>query len=78
MHTADTDSTHTIFSADFGKSPSVFINGKDEPIYRYAVWSETKIKIIEYGDNPDYLRKKYGFDTRIRVLDYTTFRDEQI
>ena len=46
MHTADTDSTDTIFIADFGESPSVFINGKEEPIYRYAVWSERKIKII--------------------------------
>jgi len=78
MHTADTDSTDTIFIADFGESPSVFINGKEEPIYRYAVWSERKIKIIEYGDDLDYLRKKYGYDTRIRVLNYTAFRDEAV
>ena len=67
MHTADTDSTDTLFIADFGESPSVFINGKEEPIYRYAVWSDL-----------DYLRKKYGYDTRIRVLNYTAFPDEQV
>ena len=78
MHTADTDSTDPIFIADFGESPSVFINGKEEPIYRYAVWCEKKIKIIEYGDDLDYLRKKYGYDIRIRVLNYTAFPDEPV
>ena len=76
MNTPDIDPTDTTFIADFGESPCVFINGRDEPIYRYAVWSETRIRIIEYGDDLGYLRDKYGQNTPVRVLKYSPFRDD--
>ena len=61
----------------FGIKTCQHLIDNDQQIY-LPVWSETKIKIIEYGDDLDYLRKKYGYDTRIRVLNYTAFPDESV
>ncbi len=72
-----TDSEDIIYIADFGPSPSVFFNGKDEPIYRYAVWNDTKTKILEYSDDLPFLREKYGHDKPVKVLTYKPFMDEQ-
>lgn len=53
-----TDSEVIIYIADLGPSPSVYFNGKDEPIHRYAVWNNTKTKIMEYSDDLQFLRDK--------------------
>ena len=69
-YTYTADSEHYIYIADLGPSPSVFFNGKYEPIYRYAVWNDTKTKILEYSDDLQFLRDKY-------VLTYKSFMEEQ-
>ena len=73
-----TDGEDYIYIADLGPSPSVFFNGKDEPVFRYAVWNDTKTKIIESGDDLQYLRDKYGHDKKVKVLNYKPFMDEKI
>ncbi|ARQ78316.1 hypothetical protein [Oxalobacter formigenes] len=72
-----TDNNDIIYIADLGESPFVYINGKDEPVYRYAVWNDSKTRIIDYSDDLEFLRDKYGRDKQIRVLTYKPFMDKK-
>ena len=72
-----TDNNDIIYIADLGESPCVYINGKDEPVYRYAVWNDSKTRIIDYSDDLEFLRDKYGRDKQIRVLTYKPFMDKK-
>ena len=76
-YTYTADSEDYIYIAGPGTSPSVFFNGKYEPIYRYAVWNDTKTKILEYSDDLPFLREKYGHDKQVKVLTYKPFMEEQ-
>lgn len=62
----DTDSEDYIYIADLGPGLSVFFNGKYEPVYRYAVWNDTKTKILEYSDDLPYLRKNMVMTNRLK------------
>ena len=72
-----TDNNDIIYIADLGESAFVYINGKDEPVYRYAVWNDSKTRIIDYSDDLEFLRDKYGRDKQIRVLTYKPFMDKK-
>lgn len=71
------DNRDIIYIADLGENPSVFINGKDEPIYRYAVWNDSKTRIIDCSDDLDGLRNQYGRDKQIEILTYKPFMDKK-
>ena len=71
-----TDGEDYIFIADLGPSPSVYFNGKEEPIFRYAVWNDTKTKILEYSNDLPYLLNKYGHDKKVKILNMKSFMDE--
>ena len=46
-------------------------------VYRYAVWNDSKTRIIDYSDDLEFLRDKYGRDKKIRVLTYKPFMDKK-
>lgn len=60
------------FIADLGESPTILIDGKEEPIPRYAVWNRQIVKIVEKGDDLPFLLEKYGL-SMIHVLNYKPF-----
>ncbi len=60
------------FIADLGEEPTISINGKEEPIPRYAVWNRQTAKIMEQGDDLSFLLGKYGL-SMVHVLKYKPF-----
>ena len=76
MPYACTDSEDIIYIADLGENPSLFINGKEESIHRYAVWNETKTRIVEFSSDLGYLRDKYG-EKKLRILSYKPFMEKR-